>query len=61
MYFHFALLIYPYDTSEGREPIIVAGIVVIRVAVAVDITEVSGVAHIRRTLPPVVGRPDGRA
>lgn len=41
--------------SEGHA-IRVAGVVGVGVAVAVDITEVGGVAGIRRTLPPVVRR-----
>ena len=34
----------------------VAGVVIVRVAVAVHIAEVVGVARIRRTLPPIVRR-----
>ena len=41
--------------SEGHA-IRVAGVVIVGVAVAVDITEVVGVAVTRRTLPPVVRR-----
>ena len=41
--------------SEGHA-ITVTGVVIVGVTVAVDITEVSGVARIRRTLPPVVRR-----
>ena len=41
--------------SEGHA-IGVAGVVIVGVAVVVHITEVVGVAGIRRTLPPVVRR-----
>lgn len=43
--------------SEGHATR-VAGVVIVGVAVAVDITEIVGVARIRRTLPPVVRRND---
>ena len=46
--------LYPAE-SEG-DAISVTGVIPVGVAVVVDITEVSGVAGIRRTLPPVVGR-----
>lgn len=41
-------------TEAEAEAISVAGVVVVGVAIAVDITEVVGVARIRRDLPPVV-------
>lgn len=43
------------ETSEGRQPISVRRIVVIRTAIGVDITKVIRVAGIRRALPPVSG------
>lgn len=42
---------WPYEIR--REPIGIAGIVVVRVAVRVDIAEVGSVVVIRRTLPPI--------
>ena len=47
--------LYEVAESEGHA-IGVAGVVIVGVAVAVHITEVVGVAGIRRTLPPVVRR-----
>lgn len=44
-------------TSEGGDAVRVARVVVIGAAVTVDITEIVGVAGIRRALPPVIGRP----
>lgn len=38
-----------------NDAIRVAGVVVVAVAIVVDIPEVGGVAHIRRTQPPVGG------
>lgn len=43
-------------TESEANAIRVAGVVVVGVAVAVDITKVSGVAGIRRALPPIVSR-----
>ena len=47
--------LYEVAESEGHA-IGVAGVVIVGVAVVVHITEVVGVAGIRRTLPPVVRR-----
>jgi hypothetical protein len=44
----------------GGDVIVVVGVVVVGCTVAVDITEVSGVAGIRRTLPPVVSTATAR-
>lgn len=41
--------------ESGADAIGVAGVVVVHVAIVVDIPEVGGVAHIRRTQPPVGG------
>ena len=57
--FHIKLLssTNPYGfTESGRQPIRIIRIVIVGVAVVVHITEVVGVAGIRRTLPPVVRR-----
>lgn len=43
----------------GGEPIGIARVVVVRVAVGVDIAEVVGVVVIRRTLPPIRSRTHG--
>lgn len=43
-----------FVTEAEAEAISVAGVVVVGIAVVVDITEVVGVARIRRDLPPVV-------
>ena len=50
------LLFYLYGTSERGEAISVAGVVVVGRTIRVDITEVIGVAGIRRPEPPVVDR-----
>ena len=43
-------------TESESDAITVVGVVIVRVAVAVHIAEVVGVAPIRRTLPPPVRR-----
>ena len=43
-------------TESESDAIAVVGVVIVGVAVVVHITEVVGVAGIRRTLPPVVRR-----
>lgn len=48
-------------TESESDAITVAGVVIVGVAVAVDITEVGSVARIRRTLPPVVRRQGNNA
>ena len=41
------------DTAERGQPISVRRVVVVGVAVRVDFAEISRIARIRRTLPPV--------
>ena len=41
-------------TSERGDEITVAGVVIVRGTIRIDITEISRVARIRRPLPPVV-------
>ena len=53
--FHLSYFSCLFDISERCQPISIARIVIVRVAVAVDITEIIRVARIRRALPPIVG------
>ena len=48
-------LLLACQISEGSQPISVARVVVVRVAVVVHITKIRRVGLIRRTLPPIVG------
>lgn len=54
--FHFRYLAFRKKTSERGDEITVTGVVIVRGAIRIDITEVGRVARIRRPLPPVVRR-----
>jgi len=51
-----ALLCLYFRDKSGEQPISVAGVVVVRSARSIDIAEVSGVADIRGTKPPIRSR-----